>query len=156
MNTVSTRSLRAATLAVLAGTWSLFAAAAPCTETSPQPEARESSFAVGGLFAQGGVDLTPTGRARVAAYASTLEAANIEIIVVRVPLASDTRTAEARHLLAQKRALALREQLAQLGVAEKRIYAEAAGPPTETKPVVIETIATWSAQAALSQTCRAL
>lgn len=157
MNALRSNGLRAAALAaaVLAGTAApLPAAALSCTAALPQPEARESAFAVGGLFMRGAVELTATGRARVASFARALEVADIEVIVVRVPLASDTPSAEARRLLAEKRALALREHLKNLGIAEKRIYTEAAGPAVDTEPVVIETIAAWTpAQVALHRVC---
>ena len=157
MNATAARGLLAATLAttVLIAAWAAESGRTPhCSTAMPQPEARESAFAVGGLFAHEAVELTATGRARVAAFAQALDAADVEVIVVRVPLASDTPAAEARRPLASKRALALREELVRLGVAEKRIYTETAGPPTDTQPVVIETVALWSPmQVALRRTC---
>lgn len=156
----ATRPLRALAFACAV---LLCAAAAPaargpaCIAPSPQPEAREAAFDVQALFAQGGVELSATGRARVATLARALQAADIEVVVVRVPLASDTPAAEARRLLAQKRAQALREHLGRLGIAPQRIYTEAAGPAVDTEPVVIETIAAWSPeQVALRRTCSTL
>ena len=156
MNGIASRCLRLPALAtaVLVGGWTPLPAVAQSCAAVPQPEARDSAFAVGGLFASGAVDLTPSGRVRLAAFARALEAADIEVIVVRVPLAVDTPAAEARHMLALKRASALRAQLALFGIAEKHIYTEAAGPPIDTEPVVIETVGQWSpVQVALRRTC---
>jgi outer membrane protein OmpA-like peptidoglycan-associated protein len=110
-------------------------------------EARETAFAMEALFARGGVTLTPTGRARVAAYARALESAEVEVVVIRVPVAAaDARSAEDRRLLAQRRAEALREQLNQQGVARDRIYTEYAGHLPASEPVVIETVGAWLPQ----------
>lgn len=110
-------------------------------------QARETAFATEALFPRGGVTLTPTGRARVAAYARALEAAEVEVVVIRVPVsAADARSAEDRRLLAQRRAEALREQLNQQGVARDRIYTEYAGHLPATEPVVIETVGAWMTQ----------
>ncbi|WP_284619498.1 OmpA family protein [Aquabacterium humicola] len=111
------------------------------------PEARETAFDMEALFPRGGVTLTPTGRARVAAYARALEATEVEVVVIRVPLtAADARAAEDRRLLAQRRAEALRQQLNQQGVARDRIYTEFAGHLPASEPVVLETVGAWLPQ----------
>ena len=142
MNANVSRRLGAATLtvAVLAAAWVPPAEALPCTAPSTTRSARiclPCQRPVRSWRCQSDGDRPR----RIATFTRTLEAADIEVIVVRVPFLSDTRSAEARQLLAQKRALALRNHLAQLGVAEKRIYTAAAGRPINAGPVMIETIA---------------
>ncbi|NRF65588.1 OmpA family protein [Aquincola sp. S2] len=108
------------------------------------PEARETAFDTEALFARGAVELTPTGRTRVAMYARALDAAEIEVVVIRVPVAAaDARTAEERRLLSQRRAETLRRALSSQGVARDRIYTEFAGHLPATEPVVIETVGAW-------------
>jgi type IV pilus biogenesis protein CpaD/CtpE len=142
--------LAAAALLALAG---LIALPAHGAERCPvsQTEARPAAFDVEALFARGGTSLTPSGQARLNRFARTLNATEIEVVVISVPQPQGV-AAEAWRSTSRERAAAVREHLMQVGIAPQRVYTERRPPPNTTQsaaaPLVIETVGAWDRQVA--------
>ncbi|HSW04583.1 OmpA family protein [Aquabacterium sp.] len=138
-------------IAALAAGTSLPSQALSVCAAPPLPESRASAFDAR-LFQHDGTDISASGRSQLSAYAQALESATLEVVVITVPVPVLTDTEMPREL-AQQRAEALRQQLAQRGVPRERIYVEQRSttlPPRVARdaPVVIETIAAWPRMAA--------
>lgn len=144
---------RAAAILGLACATALPAQALGVCATPPLAESRQVAFSPS-LFEQGGRALSGEGRSALGDFAQSLQRAQLEALVVSVPVpvAADAATL-AR---ARQRGEAVRDALVQQGVPPGDIYleqrrTEASRASADRAAVVIETVAAWRRPAALAR-----